>query len=390
MLQTVKLKVFRALDSGTANNRSARIVDIVLISLISLTVAMTVLATKQSFFKDHQTFIVWFSIVASIIFLSEYALRLWVSDLYPPLRQLSPWRARLDYALQPIAIIDFLAVLPFLLSLILDEESLKAFVVLRLLRFFKFARYSPALRSLLSAVLVERKAIGASLLVILGTILTAATFMYLTERDAQPDALGSIPAAMWWAFSTLTTVGYGDVIPITPLGKVIASLVMLLGYCLFALPVGIVGTAFVREINSRDFVVSWSMVAEVPLFQKLSPSEVADLCLLLHARTIREGHRMQDLSQVDDRLFFIVSGRVIATINGKECTLGTGDFFGNLPLVESQKPTRIVAEAEGTVQLLVLQLEDLRRFMDRKPKVAKKIIYKARQEFRREKSRNEK
>ncbi|WP_405048130.1 cyclic nucleotide-binding domain-containing protein [Flexibacterium corallicola] len=99
---------------------------------------------------------------------------------------------------------------------------------------------------------------------------------------------------------------------------------------------------------------------------------------------------MQDLSQVDDRLFFIVSGRVIATINGKECTLGTGDFFGNLPLVESQKPTRIVAEAEGTVQLLVLQLEDLRRFMDRKPKVAKKIIYKARQEFRREKSRNEK
>ncbi len=105
----------------------------------------------------------------------------------------------------------------------------------------------------------------------------AATLMYLAERHVQPDKLGTIPDAMWWAIVTLGTIGYGDVVPVTAVGKMIAGFTIFLGLIMVALPVGIIASAFADEVHRRDFVVTWAMVARVPLFSGLDATEIADI-----------------------------------------------------------------------------------------------------------------
>jgi len=119
----------------------------------------------------------------------------------------------------------------------------------------------------------ECRALLGALLVMLVLLLFASTVIYFLEREAQPDKFGSIPAAAWWALSTLTTVGYGDVVPVTPWGKVVGGIVMLLGVCMFALPIAIVATGFSPESARHQFVATWSMVARLPLFSNMSEAE---------------------------------------------------------------------------------------------------------------------
>ena len=120
-------------------------------------------------------------------------------------------------------------------------------------------------------------------------LLFASTFIYFLERDAQPDKFGSIPAAAWWALATLTTVGYGDVVPITPLGKMFGGIVMLVGLGMFALPIAILATGFSQESSRHEFVVTWSMVAWVPLFSTMDVAEVAEITKLLYTRNVAAG-----------------------------------------------------------------------------------------------------
>jgi voltage-gated potassium channel len=230
-----------------------------LIALVLAAVALVALETVPSLASEWDDSFALAELVIGATFLAEYLARLWVANLHPPYRKDRPLMARLRYALQPAAIVDLLAVLPFVLGILLVPTDFKVLVILRLARFFKLARYSPALRSLTNALLSERHAIGASLIIIFGVVMLAATAMYMVERQVQPQAFGTIPDAVWWAMTTVTTVGYGDVVPVTPAGKVLGGLVMLLGYGLLALPVGIVATAFAREIHSRDFAVTWGM-----------------------------------------------------------------------------------------------------------------------------------
>ena len=182
--------------------------------------------------------------------------------------------------------------------------------LLRLVRFFKLARYSSGLTSLLEAIYSERHALVATLLILSGLVLTMASFMYLAERDAQPDRFGTIPDAMWWAIVTLTTVGYGDVVPITPLGKVIGGLAAIMGVAMLALPVGIVATAFSDVIHRRQFVVTWSMVAKVPIFRSLDATAIAEIMQLLHSRTAQKGDVVARRGEQADAMYFIVRGEV--------------------------------------------------------------------------------
>src|SRR5215212_4016001 len=157
------------------------------------------------------------------------------------------------------------------------------------MRFFKLARYSSGLTSLLEAIYSERHALLATLLILSGLVLTMASFMYLAERDAQPDRFGTIPDAMWWAIVTLTTVGYGDSVPVTAAGKLLASLTAIMGIVMLALPVGIIATAFSEVIHRREFVVTWTMVAKVPVFADLGAAAVAEIMDLLQSRTVPKG-----------------------------------------------------------------------------------------------------
>jgi voltage-gated potassium channel len=245
-------------------------------------------------------------------------------------------------------------------------------LIFRIVRFLKLARYSPALRSLLDALYSERRALFGCVVILLGTALIAASLMYLAERSVQPDKLGTIPDAMWWAIVTLGTIGYGDVVPVTPLGKLIASVTIFGGLIMIALPVGIIATAFSEQIHRRDFVVTWGMLARVPLFAGLDAGEIADILRLLRAQTVDSGEVIVRRGDPADCMYFIAAGEVSIDLGTKRVRLGVGHFFGEVAVLQRSRRSATVTAVTRT-SLLVLGAEDLHALMEREPRIAERI-----------------
>lgn len=372
-LKRFRWRLYRWLELGSAGDRQGRWFDRLLILLVLAAVALVALETVPSLAAEWGDGFAIAELVIGATFLAEYLARLWVADLHPPYRNHTPAMARLRYALQPAAIVDLLAVLPFVMGLLLVPADFKVMVILRLARFFKLARYSPALRSLANALLSERHAIGASLIIIFGVVMLAATAMYMVERQVQPQAFGTIPDAVWWAMTTVTTVGYGDVVPVTPAGKMLGGLVMLLGYGLLALPVGIVATAFAREIHSRDFAVTWGMVARVPLFQDLRAADIAEIARLLRGQSVTAGQVISRRGEPATSMFFIASGLIEMTMGQTRAHLEEGGFFGEMAVLGDRQRSATV-RAMSDAQLMVLEAQDLHALMTRKPDLARRIL----------------
>lgn len=373
---SAKAIAYRLLEKGVTGDSLGRRVNLVFVVFIVLTVVVALLDTVPSLSQAHHRLFEIAETVAGLVFLIEYAARLWVADLHPPLRRFGPFGARLRYALQLSAIIDLLAVLPFVAALFLPATALKTLVIIRLVRFLKLARYSPALRSLINAIVQERHALIASFVIIFGVVLVAATGMYLVERHVQPDKFGSIPEAMWWALATLTTVGYGDVVPITPAGKILGGLVMLTGYGLFALPIGIIATAFAREIHSREFVVTWAMVARVPLFEDLKATEIAEIAKLLRAISMPAGEVITRQGEQAESMYFIADGLVEVDLGHSKVELGEGAFFGEMAILGRRKRGATTIALQRT-SLMVLEASDLHNLMMRKPHLADRLLKEA-------------
>ncbi len=368
----VKKWLYRHLEQNNVSNLVARRVDRGLIVFIFAAVFLALMETVSELKAEYGPFFYWSEFIIGVGFTIEYMARLWLADLYPPLRRFGPVGARLRYAIQPAAIIDLVAVLPFVISLLIPAAELKILIVIRLLRLLKLARYSPALRSLTSALASERHALMASFIIVIIVMIFSATGMYFAERHAQPDNFSSIPAAMWWAVTTLTTVGYGDVTPITVKGKTLAGLVMLIGYGMFALPVGIVATAFAREIHSRDFSVTWGMVARVPLFEELHAHEIAEIAKLLRAQSVGKGQVITRRGDEALSMYFIASGVVEVRMNNHSIRLTDGGFFGEMAIIGRHKRAATVVSVEPA-QLMILDTDDLRDLMTRKPQLADRL-----------------
>ncbi len=160
-------------------------------------------------------------------------------------------RSKIAYPFTPLAIVDFVAVLPFYVSTGIDLRAVRVLTVFRVLRVFKLGRYSQALLHLTNAVALVKRELAVFGFAASLVMLLAATGIYFAEYDAQPDKFSSIPACMWWAVVTLTTVGYGDLVPVTPLGKVFASLVMVMGIGIVAIPTGLISSAM-TELARRN------------------------------------------------------------------------------------------------------------------------------------------
>jgi voltage-gated potassium channel len=287
------------------------------------------------------------------------------------LQDRSAWRARLDWAMRPQSLVDLAAVAPFYLSL-LTTTDLRSLIVIRLLRFFKLARYSPGLTSLADAIYAERRALMACGVILFGLVLIVASAMHFAEQDAQPDKLGTIPDAMYWAFVTLATVGYGDVVPITPLGKAIAAATAVLGIVMLALPVGILASAFADEIRQRDFVVTWTMVARVPIFAGLNAGELANITRFLHARSCQPGETVVRRGEPAHSMYFIASGVVEVDLPDHPVRLGAGDFFGEMAVLKGTERSATVT-AVTQARLLVLEAGDLKYLMDQTPTMGRHI-----------------
>ncbi|MFO1167133.1 MAG: cyclic nucleotide-gated ion channel [Rhodoblastus sp.] len=366
----LRRRVHFILDGGVAD-RTARLIHALIISLIVLSVASVVLETVPELQKRYALLFDAIEFVALVGFSIEYALRIWSAPDSAPYFGMPPWRARLAYARTPYAIVDLLTIVPFYLGLFLPGDF-RVLLLLRLARFFKLARYSPGMRSLAAALQAERKALGASAVIIFGVVLIMASAMHIAEHAAQPDKFGSIPESMWWAVVTITTVGYGDVVPITVVGRIIAGVTAFMGFLLLALPVGIVATAFAEEIHRREFVVTWSMIAHVPLFSTLDASEIAEIMQYLRAQTVPAGTIVVRRGEEAHCMYFVAVGEVQVELPHDTVRLGEGQFFGEIAVMRKTRRTATVRTTLPS-KLLVLDASDLGTLMARNPEIARRI-----------------
>ena len=337
-----------------------------IVCIIVIDVMAMILASVPEFDARFGGLFTVIEIGAVVVFGLEYAARLWSVVGHSP-RKLSSSRDRIEYAFSSLGIIDLLAFLPASIALIAGSRS--TLVLLGMLPFFKLVRYSPAMRSLLSALHAERRTLIGCLVILAGAVLVFASLLYAIEHDVQPDKFGTIPHAMWWAIVTLGTVGYGDVVPVTPLGKLVSVFTIVGGLTMIALPVAIISTAFADEVRRRDFVVTWGMLARVPLFSHLSAAEIADIMRLLRAHTIESGEILVRRGDTASSMYFITAGEVEIELPTQRVRLSDGTFFGEIALLHRTKRSGTVTATRKT-KLLALDAQDFHALIERVPDLA--------------------
>jgi voltage-gated potassium channel len=205
-----------------------------------------------------------------------------------------------------------------------------------------------------------------------GMLMLSASVMTIVEGAAQPDKFGTIPGAMWWAMATLSTVGYGDIVPITPLGKIFGGVVTILSIAMYALPIAIIAAGFTNESQRRDFVITWGMVARVPLFAKLDPVSLAKIGGLLRSKSIPAGYEIAHRGEPADSMYFIVSGEVSIDFGGRRFTLEEGDFFGEIALLQETR-RRAHARSVTDCRLMQLMKNDFHGLMETEPVLRQEI-----------------
>lgn len=320
-------------------------------------------------------------IFSFLVFGLEYAARVWSASDQQSSADSDRTSARLSFITSSHGLIDLVVLVTFVLPLFTDID-LRVLLVFRVLRAMKLARYSSGMRSLIEALVDERRALWACLMLLVCATLVAATAMYIAEGKVQPDKLGTIPDAAWWAIVTLGTIGYGDVIPITVAGRFVASITIVAGLVMIALPVGIVATAFADVIHRREFIVTWSMVARVPLFSDLKASDIAHIMQLLRAERFDRGEIIARRGEEAHSMYFVAAGDVQidapADVNRDAVRLGPGHFFGEVAALKRTRRSATV-RAVSRVHLLALDVDDLHGLMLREPAIAERILAVARE-----------
>jgi len=245
---TLKESLYKVLIFDESNGRIHRYFNLGMVILISLNVIAVILETEQSIYQRNKPFFDVFEFVSVLIFTVEYILRLWVCTLDE--RYKNKLSGRIRFAIQPLQLIDLLSFLPFYLPFVgVDLRFIRVIRLFRLFRLLKMGRYNQSLITLGKVIKSKREELSITLFAGFIGLIVSSILMYFVEHNAQPNVFGSIIDGMWWGVTTLTTVGYGDAIPITPLGKILGSLISILGIGLFALPAGIISSGFITEIQ---------------------------------------------------------------------------------------------------------------------------------------------
>ena len=382
-----KRRLAEILERGAVGDAAGRLVDRAIVALIVVNLTAVTLESVPDLAARYRVGFAIIEAVSLLIFTTEYLLRVFAAGEHPAHRHLGSRVARWRYVTSWSGIIDLLAVLPFWFAFIVPAD-LRVLQALRILRFLKLARYSPGMRSLLDALYAERRALAGCFLILIGATLLSATAMHLVEREAQPQKFGTIPDAMWWSIVTLGTIGYGDVVPVTVFGRLVAAATIFAGLIMIALPVGIVATAFAEQIHRRDFVVTWGMVARVPLFAGLNAGQIAEIMRLMRAQAVEAGDVITRRGEPAHSMYFIAAGEVEIVLKRKRVRLGVGHFFGEIAVLRRTRRSGTVT-ATTRSSLLVLDAHDLRALMDREPLVAERIHAEIRDRLGREFSQSE-
>lgn len=249
---SIRETLFSGLELRATSNKASRIIGVSLVALIVANVIAVILESVPALRDQYSEAFHWFEVVSVIVFTAEYIFRITFRNRDK--RYARGLTGRLKYITSPMAVIDLLAILPFYLPMfiVLDLRFLRALRLLRVVRIFKLGRHSDALTMLSRVFSRKKEELSICVFAVLLLLIVVSSVMFHAEHEAQPEVFSSIPATMWWGVATLTTVGYGDIYPITALGKLLAAVMALLGVGLFALPAGILASGFAEEIKNQD------------------------------------------------------------------------------------------------------------------------------------------
>ncbi|HEX3598867.1 MAG TPA: ion transporter, partial [Lacipirellulaceae bacterium] len=257
-----------------------------------------------------------------------------------------------DYLRSAPGLIDVLAVLPIPIALLIGVPANTAWL-LASLWLLKLTAIVPGFSVLGRVIALEARALASVLVIFLIVLLLAATALYVLERELQPTHFGSLPLSLWWAVTTLTTTGYGDAVPETFLGRVIAGMVMICGLGVFGLWAGILANGFADEHRRRNFVQNWDLITRVPFLQNLDPPAVISLTRMLRRIDLAPRTVVVRRGRPGDCMYFIASGEVEVAIEPRPIRLGPGSFFGEIALLKDTARTATVTTAIAST-LLVL------------------------------------
>jgi len=250
--------------------------------------------------------------------------------------------------------------------------DLRVLRIFRLFRLLKLARYSQALQALLAVLLAERSALFASTILLLATMCFFGELMHLAEGSIQPHALGTMPGAMYWALTTLATVGYGDIVPVTAVGKFIAGCTMVMGLSLFALPVGIIANGFVTGLSRRRFAITWTMLRRQPLFRGFDIEALNTILEVPTALIAREHAQVTVAGKEASTFYLIVSGHACAEIGDASEDIGPGAIFGDEALYHSLNYNQTVT-ADTDLRIIAFPGDELRRLCRKYPLLQQRI-----------------
>jgi len=351
--------------AGAAASRIYRLVEAV---VVVIGLAAVVLETEA---QSAAMRLGCLSVVAAItaLFAGDYVATL----MLPNMRRLSraPDASGREWASSSDGIIGLVTFLPMAAAAPFAWHPFGAplFGSLWILR---LGRYSPSLSMLIRVLWRESKSVVGVLGLFVMVLFLGATLTLVLEHDAQPDHFDSLPHALWWALATLTTVGYGDMTPITPLGRIVAGCVMICGIILFGLLAGILASGFSAEVRREEFLRNWGIVASVPIFNQLGAGTIGDLAAVLRPRELPADVVVARKGSPGSSMYFIVSGGVNVELTAGAARLGPGQFFGERALLTGERRNATVVTVMDTV-LLELDIADLRMLASSHPELTSLI-----------------
>lgn len=306
-----------------------------------------------------------------LLFTIEYVLRIWMAPEYAGELRIPDRTMRLRYLRSLAGIVDLLVILPFWINLIIPLPQ-DWFLVLEMLTLFKLVRYVPGLALVATVLRGQARPLIAGFLALGVLLVMASCVMYVLERQAQPQIFASIPHALWWGIVTMGTVGYGDMVPVTALGKLFGGFVMLLGIAMFAIPAGLLASGFAEEIKRREFIVTWRAVAALPIFAHLNATNIAEIAGLLRPQVVPAGTVIVRKDDRAEAMFFIMAGEVEVDIKPNPVVLSEGQHFGEVALLRHTRRTATVRSLTEC-RLLALGVAEFERLLEIHPDIREHI-----------------
>lgn len=374
----LRARVFEVLrpNDPTPGSRRWRQVHLVVLGIGLLAVTLLSIDEMLSPHRFVLRGAIW---CVTFFFLIEYGARLWVAPEWRQFEDMSPAMARLRWAGSLPGLIGLLAVMPAVMLAggysIVGADAASVFCILWIL---KLGLHAPAFGTLVRVISNERAPIASVLIVFAILLMSAATGAHIAERAGQPQQFGSLPNAMWWSVVTLTTTGYGDVVPLTPAGRIIGSALMISGIAVLALMTGVLATGFAQEERRREYLRVWDQVTRVPIFTSLGVVTLSEIVGKLRTRYYPARVTVLRRGDPGDSMFFISSGEVEVLLpTGGTVRLGDGAFFGEMSLLNRQPRAATIATTVPTT-LLVLYASDFYEIASHIPALAEAVENEAR------------